>query len=61
MYFTPSISIVTLPVAFSGTFTVITAVSPTPMSETSTDIGVLYLGTVTLLEVDVPSLFSSPE
>ena len=61
VYVTPSISMVTLPVAPSGTFTVIIALSPALMFSTVTDIGVSYLGTVTLLVVEVPSVFSSPE
>ena len=61
VYVTPSISTVTVPVAPSGTFTVTIASSPTLISSTVTDIEVSYLGTVTLLVVEVPSTFSSPE
>lgn len=54
VYSFPLISIVTLPVAFSGSVTVTTSTSPTLMSSTSTLIGVAYFGisTIEFVELD---------
>lgn len=48
VYFTPSISTVAFPVAFSGTFTVMTVSSPTPPGTVMISIGASYLGPVTI-------------
>ena len=61
VYSLPSISIVTLPLASSGTLTVTVALSPAVISSTDTEIGVSCFGLVTLASVVVPSKFSSPE
>ena len=61
VYSLPSISIVTLPVASSGTVTVTVALSPTLISSTDTEIGASCFGLVAFEVVVAPSKLSSPE
>ena len=61
VYFSPSISTVTVPVASLGTSTVTTAVSPTVMSLTIALIGASSFGLVAFEVIVAPSKLSSPE
>ena len=61
VYSLPSISIVTLPIASSGTDTVTVALSPAVMSSTDTEIGASSFGLVAFEVTLAPSKLPSPE